>query len=150
MSSEGAPLDGVESWGLGRRGRPRLPGPILLVEDDPDLSDLLSELLGDSGYEVRRSSSVAEALGVLDGGVMPPLVLLDWTLEGVGGAGLLAELERRGSGAQVLLCTGVQESESDPLPLERVSGLVRKPFAAEELLAAIEAALLAMEGSLAP
>ncbi len=50
---------------------------ILVVEDDPDLLEGLSELLESEGHSVRRARHGLEALGFLRAGQRPCLILLD-------------------------------------------------------------------------
>jgi CheY-like chemotaxis protein len=42
------------------------PQRILVVEDDPDLVDLLTTVLGEEGYVARGAGNGAEALAVVD------------------------------------------------------------------------------------
>ena len=50
---------------------------ILVVEDDPELLEGLSELLESEGHQVRRARHGLEALGFLRAGQRPNLILLD-------------------------------------------------------------------------
>src|ERR1700737_2123478 len=50
---------------------------ILVVEDDPELLEGLSELLESEGHQVRRARHGLEALGFLRAGQRPHLILLD-------------------------------------------------------------------------
>lgn len=52
--------------------------PVMIVDDDLDLRELLSELIQDEGYEVVQASHGAEALALLRSGHLnPSLILLD-------------------------------------------------------------------------
>ena len=57
---------------------------ILIVDDDPCVSDLLNELLSKEGYGVLRAYSGTEALLVLKT-MRPDLILLDHMLPGLSG-----------------------------------------------------------------
>ena len=50
---------------------------VLVVEDDPDVADMLSELLGLEGYRVMQAREGREALALLRGGATPDVILLD-------------------------------------------------------------------------
>ena len=57
---------------------------ILVVDDDPDAADLLSEALGAAGYEVRAAYDGAAAL-ILAAAFHPEMALLDLGLPGMSG-----------------------------------------------------------------
>jgi CheY-like chemotaxis protein len=73
---------------------PAVPGPILLVEDDPLLRDAFRLLLEDAGYQVREAGSAKEALEAVDDAV-PALVLLDLGLPDRPGLDVARELSSR-------------------------------------------------------
>jgi len=114
---------------------------ILIVEDEPQLSDILRQSLGEAGYET------AEALTYTGGeqawhGFEPNLVILDLMLPDGDGLDLLRAERDRGDQTPVLILTA-----KDALP-DRVAGLdsgaddyLTKPFAFTELLARVRALL---------
>ena len=58
---------------------------LLLVDDEPHLTDLLSEELVDQGYHVEVASTISEAWQFLNLEVLPELLVLDWSLpDGIG------------------------------------------------------------------
>src|SRR4051812_46891759 len=67
------------------RSSPALPracgaaGPILLVEDDPLLAEVLRDALEDAGFDLITARDAPEALR-LAAGRPPALVVLDWAL----------------------------------------------------------------------
>ena len=54
-----------------------LPHPILIVDDDTDVREVLGELLADEGYETSMCPNGLAALDMLRGGARPRLILLD-------------------------------------------------------------------------
>ena len=52
-------------------------GPILVVEDDPDVRDAMTAILESEGYEVVGAAEGHEALDRLRGGSPPCVILLD-------------------------------------------------------------------------
>ena len=61
-------------------------GPILVVDDEPDVQLLLTELLRGEGYEVATASDGAEALDYLRAvPTLPCLILLDLVMPNVDG-----------------------------------------------------------------
>jgi DNA-binding response OmpR family regulator len=113
---------------------------ILVVEDDPDISDLLRRVLESDGYEVEMATDSAGALRAVAEGA-PDLVLLDVVLGGEDGRDLLVKLREKSDVPAVFL-TG-RGLEGD-----RIAGLrmgaddyIVKPFSRGELSARIETVL---------
>lgn len=50
---------------------------ILIVEDDHDIRDAVSEFLSESGFSVQAAENGARALELLRSGFIPDLILLD-------------------------------------------------------------------------
>jgi DNA-binding response OmpR family regulator len=114
---------------------------ILLVEDDQDLAEGLSDALALEGYSVRHAGDGPDGLGHLRGGAYD-LIILDAMLPSLSGFDVLKELRARGDETPVLMLTA-RSAEVD-----KVRGLklgaddyVTKPFGIMELLARIEAIL---------
>ena len=104
---------------------------ILIVDDDPDLADVLAAVVEDTGNEpvVARSATEARSLARVR---TPALVLADWNIPG-GGAELIAEqLREDGCGAPIVVMTGMEVLR---VPWPSVLG---KPFTTAQLLAVIE------------
>jgi signal transduction histidine kinase/CheY-like chemotaxis protein len=110
---------------------------VLLVEDDPDVSDLLTEVLESFGHTVRHVPTGVAALEALGNGYMPDVVLTDIMMPGgVSGLALVQELRRRAPGLPVVLATGYSDKAAEV----QKAGLpvLRKPFRASELAATLE------------
>ena len=83
------------------------PSRVLLVEDDPEVAELVEAMLRDLGHSVVRASGVDEALARLeqDGGVQ--LVLSDVIMPGgQSGVDLAERLSVERPGLPVVLCSG--------------------------------------------
>ena len=106
---------------------------VLVVEDSADLRDMYLEILSLDGHAVRAAETAAEAIAAV-GADPPSVVVLDLGIAG-GVTELLATL---GPDPQVILASGARD-----LP-ERAAALgaayLLKPFAPEQLLAAVAAA----------
>ncbi len=117
---------------------------LLIVDDDVELTRLLTELLGQEGFEIDTLSSGAEAAArAVAGGYA--LVILDVMLPGLNGFEVLKAL-RRASRVPVILLT------ARGADIDRIVGLeigaddyVPKPFNPRELTARIRAVLRRME-----
>ena len=129
-----------------------MPAPkLLLVEDDPALSELLEYRFDSEGYDVRVTGDGDEAL-VLAAEEAPDLVILDWMIEGTSGIEVCRRLRRDKATAHVpIIMLTAREAEED-----RIRGLdtgaddyVTKPFSPRELLARVAAVLRRMRPALA-
>jgi DNA-binding response OmpR family regulator len=119
---------------------------ILVVDDEADILDLLSELLGESGYEVARASDGREAIRALFH-AQPDIVLLDVAMPELDGWQTLERI-RDVSDLPVLMLTA-RAGEDDKVRGLRAGAndYVTKPFSTRELLARIDALLRARKGS---
>ncbi len=112
---------------------------ILVVEDDPELSELLERLLGDAGYRVRLARDGQAGLHAALTAEFDVLIV-DRGLPGIDGLDLIRRLRGRGFGTPVLVVTAYGSLA------DRVGGLdagaedyLVKPFEVEELLARLRA-----------
>jgi two-component system OmpR family response regulator len=114
---------------------------VLVVEDDPDLSQILREGLAEDGYAVDVSATAEDGFWRATT-VAYDVAVLDVMLPDRSGFDLLRDLRRRGGATPVLMLTARDATE------DRVEGLdagaddyLVKPFAWEELGARIRALL---------
>ncbi|HAV80579.1 MAG TPA: phosphate regulon transcriptional regulatory protein PhoB [Erythrobacter sp.] len=124
---------------------------LLLVEDDPALSELLEYRFTNEGYQVRTTPDGDEAL-LLATEDVPDLVILDWMIEGTSGIEVCRRLRRDKQTAHVpIIMLTAREAEDD-----RVRGLdtgaddyLTKPFSPRELLARVAAVMRRIRPALA-
>ena len=117
-----------------------LPGPILIVEDDPNTAALVTTYLEREGFAVITVRDGAEALA-LARRRPPGFVILDVMLPGADGWEVCREL-RKVSDVPILMLTAREEE------IDRVLGLslgaddyVVKPFSPRELVERVKAIL---------
>src|SRR6476659_6979972 len=72
--------------------------PILLVEDDDPLREILARHLRARGHEIHEAASAEDAVEALQAGLRPGLVLLDINLPGETGWSLLRGAELGAAG----------------------------------------------------
>lgn len=122
---------------------------ILIVEDEPDLREMLATSLRDDDFAVTGAPDVRSAWDALIN-QPPDLVLLDWMLPDITGIQLLRRIRnhRKLGNIPVIILTARAE-ESD-----RIHGLdsgaddyVVKPFSLKELRARVRAQLRRKDGS---
>lgn len=112
---------------------------VLIVDDDPDIGNLLEEALTRSGYDTQRAYSGTEALLLLKQPQnRPDLILLDLMLPGVSGETVLEEC---GSLPVIVISARVNVEDKVSLLHSGARDYVTKPFSIEELLARIEVQL---------
>ena len=113
---------------------------ILLVEDEPSITEPLAEALGREGFDTQVAGTVAEALA-LAGRVDPDLVLLDVMLPDGSGFDVCRELRQR-SRVPIIMLTARGEEADRIVGLELgADDYVVKPFSAREVVARIRAVL---------
>src|SRR4051812_3285223 len=83
---------------------------LLIVDDDPRVREHLGEVLEQEGYQVRRASSVGEALKLV-GEAPPDVALVDHGLPDGTALDFLQALRARGDGTPVLVFTGAASYE---------------------------------------
>ncbi|NEN89850.1 MAG: response regulator transcription factor [Okeania sp. SIO3H1] len=108
---------------------------ILLVEDDKQVADALSEALRDRNYVVEIAQDGTEGLELAKTFTYD-LIILDLILPKLDGITLCQQLPSSGDRTLILMLTGKDTSD------DRVLGLddyVVKPFEMKELLAGIRA-----------
>jgi CheY-like chemotaxis protein len=102
------------NWRASQRDIPVQMAWLLIVDDDSDLREVLSELLRYKGYDVRAARDGAEALGLLDAAPkLPDAILLDLSLPGLDGLGVLRSMRGTGTTKQVpvIVLTGSVPAE---------------------------------------
>ena len=116
---------------------------ILIVDDEPDLLELLSMNLSMEGYDVRTAGTAAAALESIDE-QKPDLVLLDVMLPDMSGIELTGKIKNTPAtaGLPVILLTA-KDKETDIVVGLRVGAedYITKPFSSAVLIARIETIL---------
>jgi two-component system OmpR family response regulator len=114
---------------------------LLVVDDEPNIRDLLSTSLRFAGFEVHTAGNGQQALTQAEK-VRPDLVVLDVMLPDLDGFTVTRRLRERGRDVPVLFLTAKDDVA------DRVAGLtvggddyVTKPFSLEEVVARIRAVL---------
>jgi len=113
----------------------------LVVDDEPNITELIKTVLGYEGWEVRTADSGQDALSAMNS-FDPDIVVLDVMLPDLTGFEVLQQFRRSGYDAPVLFLTARDATE------DRVHGLtlggddyVTKPFSLDEVVARLHALL---------
>jgi two-component system, OmpR family, response regulator RegX3 len=113
---------------------------ILMVDDEPSITEPLAEALSREGWHSEVAQSAAEGLELADR-LRPELVLLDVMLPDGSGYDVCRELRRR-SEIPIIMLTARGEETDRVVGLEvGADDYVVKPFSARELIARVRAVL---------
>ncbi|GAA4211943.1 response regulator transcription factor [Microbispora amethystogenes] len=115
-------------------------GRLLVVDDEPDIRELLSASLRYAGFEVITAGTGREAVE-LAGQARPDLIVLDVMLPDLDGFAVSDRLRLTGRRIPVLFLTARDAAEDKLAGLGRGDDYVTKPFSLEEVLARIRAVL---------
>lgn len=116
-------------------------GIIHVIDDEPIIHEVLSQLLTAEGYEVELSSSGEEALEK-HSSASYDLILLDLLMPGLDGIEVLKALKRMDPEAMIIIITAYASVESAIAAMKMGAfDYIQKPFKHEELLLTIKRAL---------
>ncbi|WSW02066.1 response regulator transcription factor [Streptomyces sp. NBC_01006] len=117
------------------------PVRILVVDDEPDVTDVLAGVMTGEGWQVRTAADGATALAAARA-FRPDAVVLDWMLPDLDGLQVLRDLRREEPRVCVLFLTARDAVE------DRIAGItaggddyVTKPYSLEEVLARLRGLL---------
>jgi DNA-binding response OmpR family regulator len=126
MKDNNIPLDNLDS------GKKK----VLVVDDDAEIVELISEVLSRDGrFEVRTASSGYEA-GIATEQFRPDVILLDYMLPDVNGNVVCQTIKKNPQfeDIKIIIVSGViRQEEIDQLLKSGAEDFIRKPFAIEEL-----------------
>lgn len=116
---------------------------VLLVEDEPEIREMLCFALERAGYNTVEAATAEEALRRLDG-PLPSLVIIDWMLPGISGIELARTLRRDELTQELpLIMLTARGEEADKLKSfdSGIDDYITKPFSPRELIARVKALL---------
>lgn len=114
---------------------------ILVVDDEPNINDLISTSLKFSGFDVRSAMNGAQALTIAEE-FKPHALVLDVMMPGMSGFEVCEKLRKDGLKVGVLFLTA-KDSTDDKVAGLTIGGddYMVKPFSLEELIARVRAIL---------
>lgn len=110
---------------------------ILVVDDEPDLRQLLGELLAHQGWSVAEARHGEHALARLQAEHFA-VVLLDYRMPGLSGAEVYKRLRAAGDATPVILMTAARNAHELAQSLG-IPHFLAKPFDLDELIMMIKA-----------
>ena len=116
---------------------------IIVVEDEPDILDVLSYNLEREGFEVKTCQNGADSIELIFR-VIPDLILLDLMLPGMDGLEVCRQLksDNRSKHIPIIMVTAKGEESDVVLGLGiGADDYIAKPFSPKELIARVKAVL---------
>jgi CheY-like chemotaxis protein len=115
---------------------------ILVVDDDPDIAEMLRRLLGSVGYQVKAETDSRRALERVRSGEEVDLVLTDQTMPNLTGVEMARRLRHIRPGLPILLITGYGDTlEAGELRESGIARMLMKPVVPGRLEQAIRETL---------
>jgi DNA-binding response OmpR family regulator len=114
---------------------------ILVVDDDPELQELIGFALGREGYEVLRADDAFQGLEIIERERVD-LALLDVMMPKMDGLMMLSQLRERNKELRVIIMTALSTPETAISAMrDQACDFLVKPFDLPQLSAAVTAAL---------
>jgi CheY-like chemotaxis protein len=116
---------------------------LLLIEDEPDVADLASEMLAEEGYRVVIAHDGFEALKIYERmGTQIGLVILDYFLPVIDGDAVFEELRSLNPSVNVVLSSGfAEQSKIASMLSQGLRGFIPKPYSRDKLLEQVRSTL---------
>lgn len=119
---------------------------ILVVDDEPEITDIIGAFLGNAGYQVKIENSSSRVIEVAKS-FKPDLILLDIMMPFLDGYEVCAAIksEPRLSSIPVLFLTGKDATDDDGRSFKSGGDLfIKKPFSCERLLQMVKMVLISV------
>ncbi len=107
---------------------------LLIVEDDEDLRSVLARYLRHQGFEVAEAATAEDAVGAMQSGLRPALVVLDVNLPGDNGWDLLRGTALAAAGDPPVVIASALPVSPKRLAEFRIAGYLPKPFPIDTLV----------------
>lgn len=117
---------------------------VLVVDDDDDVRRMTVAQLEALGYRTLEAPDGNAGLAVIDGH-SPDLVLADFAMPGMNGADMVQAVRRTRPELPVIFASGYADTAAIEAGAGKGAVILRKPFRARDLQAAIARALRAQE-----
>ena len=122
-----------------RQGTTQLIGRVLIVEDQPEVAQLVQRLIEPAGYEITVATDALMAVTQVAAGAHPDLLITDVVMPTMTGPELASALRTHHPHLPVLFMSGYTAASLGPqLNLDTNSMLIEKPFTRSTLLGAIK------------
>ena len=116
---------------------------ILIIEDIPEMADLMSMYMENDNFDTVKCESAEKAIEQLSKGYNPALVLLDINLPGMSGFDFLKEFREKTSTVTPVIIVSARDADEDIIEGLGLGAdeFVTKPFSPKVLVARVKAKL---------
>ena len=125
---------------------PNYQPKVLVIDDQPGIRKLLTEVLEEEGYAVSVAANGYEAVP-LAAELHPDVILMDMKMPGMNGLETLMEIKRQGQQEKIIVMTAYGEMDTiNEVLAAGIKGYLTKPFDIRELCAMVKKAVLSTSG----
>ena len=120
-----------------------MPTSIFIIEDEPDISEIMAYNLTREGFEVASFTRGDKGLNAVRQ-QLPSLVILDFVLPGIDGLSVCQQIksDRRTKGVSIIIVSAKGEETDVVIGLGHgADDYLRKPFSPRELISRVKAVL---------
>jgi DNA-binding NtrC family response regulator len=114
---------------------------IVVVDDEPDVRDLMVEIIASQGHQVLTAATADEAVAVVENAKTVDLVIADVFIPGAPIRELQERLRRLRPDLRILYVSGHDDAEIARQTGAEPAALLRKPFSVSTLLTKVREAL---------
>nr|WP_281270234.1 response regulator [Oceanobacillus arenosus] len=115
---------------------------MLVVDDQPGIRLLLTDILSSEGYQIMTAATGKEALDKIYSNTFD-LIILDYNIPIIDGEKLLETIEKENVGVATIVISGLVEKIMDDVKQSKlVKGVIAKPFNISDFCAQVNAILL--------
>jgi len=107
--------------------------PVLVVDDDADIREAIQDALEQEGHAVELAADGQEALDVLETGVTPCLILLDWNMAPMNAEDFMEAFSKHRLSGQVPVVLVTADARANEKMSHGFAGILKKPMKLEAL-----------------
>lgn len=112
---------------------PEADGPILVLDDDPDIVAIVHRVLTHAGHAVTTATDPRAALELVDQ-IRPRLIIVDLMLPHMDGEEFLRVIERRFGQRPPVIILSASAVRQEVARRTKAAGSLEKPFQVDDLL----------------
>jgi len=116
---------------------------IFIIDDDPDIRDLVRAVLESAGFATKTAANGSEGIALFEG-ENPDLVLCDMMMEQIdSGARVVQEIRTKNTRVPVFLLSSIGDATARYMDVKGLgfSGVIQKPVLPEKLIETIKKSL---------
>ena len=117
---------------------------VLVVDDSPTMRQMVAFTLTNAGYQVVEAGNGKEAVGKVNGGAKPDLVVTDLNMPEMDGITLIKEIRKMPAlkfSPILMLTTEASDDKKKAGQAAGATGWIVKPFNPEQMMAVIKKVL---------